>query len=84
MILEGLISVIFSMGKFLLALVPDIAFETLENSASLQDALVYVYVWVPQDVILVAIGHIVIYMTVGLSYAVIEFVIKKLPFLGIK
>lgn len=84
MILEGLISVIFGMAKFLLALVPDVAFETLENSGSLQEALVYVYVWIPQDVILFALGHIVVYMTVGFSYAVIEFVVKKLPFLGIR
>lgn len=84
MILEGLISVIFGMAKFLLALVPDVAFETLENSGSLQEALIYVYVWIPQDVILFALGHIVVYMTVGLSYAVIEFVVKKLPFLGIR
>lgn len=84
MILEGLISVIFGMAKFLLALVPDVAFETLEDSGSLQKALVYVYVWIPQDVILFALGHIVVYMTVGLSYAVIEFVVKKLPFLGLR
>ena len=84
MILEGLISVIFGMAKFLLALVPDVAFDTLENSGSLQEALVYVYVWIPEDVILFALGHIVVYMTVGLSYAVIEFVVKKLPFLGIR
>lgn len=83
MILEGLISVIFSMAKFLLALVPDVAFETIECSNVLQEALVYTYVWVPQDVILFVIGHIVVYLTVGLSYAVLEFVLHKLPFLGI-
>lgn len=78
MIIESIISVLFSIAKFIIGLLPSIDL-TVSDGGSLATILGYGLYFFPADVWIVFIGNAIAIIGVSLTYVVIEWVYKKIP-----
>lgn len=68
--MKTLFDCLFAFAEYIIDLVPTVTFETIENVGTLKSILMYVYIFVPQDAVLVVVAHIVTYLTIGTTVSI--------------
>lgn len=80
MITEAILSVLFGIGGFLISLLPDFVFDVFQGSTNgLATVMAYALYFFPLDVWLFGLGSIVTMMGISVTYALGEWVWKKIP-----
>lgn len=79
MIIEGIFELLFGLVVSIIGLIPDVSFPLFEYPNDAETILAYALVIFPVDVWVVIIVNIVVFISVSLVWAVIEWTYKKVP-----
>lgn len=79
MIVEGILTVLFAVAKFLISILPDNVCRVFDGTAGMGTLLAYGLYFFPGDLWLFGIGQGVVMMVASLGYSVAEWVWKKIP-----
>lgn len=78
MIVQAFFDAQFFFVNFLISLLPDISFDVL-NPSNTFNILKYALYWFPLDLWILILTNIVFWITVQFSWAIIEWIYKKIP-----
>lgn len=79
MIVEGICNLIFSMGTFIITLIPKIAELPIVGFSYLNGIVKYALWFFPMELWIVIIGNITFWITASFSWSLIEWAYKKIP-----
>ena len=79
MITEAILTVLFVVANFLIGLLPQSVANVFDGTAGLATILAYGLYFFPMDLWLFIIGQGTLMLGVSLTYAVLEWVWKKIP-----
>jgi len=85
MLIELLLSPLFALINFILGLIPDLTFGAdFSNITWLIDIMAFGFWIFPLSLFLIFLANILFWLGVQMLWAIIEFIIKKLPFINLK
>lgn len=79
MITEGILTVLFAVANFLISILPASVCKVFDGTAGLGTILAYGLYFFPGDLWLFVIGQGVVMLSISFTYAVAEWVWKKIP-----